>query len=165
MIGHSAGAHIAALLAGNARYISDISSETPPPQKFIGLSGPYAFDPTTWDTTKHIFTRAQATPEIARPIALATADFPETLLIHGARDEIVTPNASTEFHDALTAAGARSHLHIVRHLGHAGPVLAFAKPLRWWGPTLRLITAFVRPGGDVRKQQRRVKTAEVAPIA
>ncbi|MEM1306091.1 MAG: alpha/beta hydrolase [Pseudomonadota bacterium] len=143
IVGHSAGAHIAALLCGDPHYLDAAAPDAPRPQTFVGLSGPYAFDPTTWETTKRIFTAVADTPDIARPIMFARPSFPRSLLMHGGRDTLVTPNASTQFHDALTAAGAHCELHIFPHLAHVGPIATFARPLRWRASTLRRVVQFI----------------------
>lgn len=144
LVGHSAGAHIAALLAGDRRYLHDVGAGDQRPNVFIGLSGPYVFDPTTWDTTKHIFAPVKATPDLARPIAFAAPDFPKTLLLHGGRDTLVTPNASTLFHKALVEAGADATVKVYRHLAHAGPIVTFARPLRWLAPTLKDVVGAIQ---------------------
>jgi acetyl esterase/lipase len=143
IIGHSAGAHIGALLCGDRSYFARAGAAELKPSAFVGMSGPYVFDPTTWDTTKHIFTPVAETPDRARPIVFASRDFPPTLLIHGGRDTLVTPNASEIMHNALLAAGASSDLKIYPHLAHAGPIAVIARPMRWLAPVLKSVSRFV----------------------
>ena len=69
LMGHSAGGHIAALLAVDPRYLAG----APPPAAVVGLAGPYAFDPTTWPRTSDIFRAAAAQPDKARPLAFVSA--------------------------------------------------------------------------------------------
>lgn len=143
IIGHSAGAHIGALICGDERYLEIAGAGDLAPSAFVGISGPYVFDPTTWPTTHHIFTTTRDAPNRARPIMFARRDFPKTLLIHGGRDRLVTPNASEIFHNALLAAGARSELRIYPHLAHVGPIAVIARPMRWLAPVLRTVSTFV----------------------
>lgn len=142
IIGHSAGAHIGALVCGDPRYLARAGAEQIAPRAFVGISGPYVFDPTTWPTTHHIFTTTRDAPDEARPIMFAHRTFPQTLLIHGGRDRLVTPNASEIFHNALLAAGAQSELRIYPHLAHVGPITVIARPMRWLAPVLRTVSAF-----------------------
>ena len=55
LVGHSAGAHIAALMAVDNGYLDEDGAGVPKPAGFVGLAGPYSFDPTTFETTRDIF--------------------------------------------------------------------------------------------------------------
>lgn len=143
LVGHSAGAHIAALLSLDPAYRQRVDGRLPKPSAFVGLSGPYGFDPTTWDTTAEIFATTADEPDRARPVAQARASAPPTLLLHGGRDTIVTPDASQLLHDALATHGVTVDLKIYDWLAHAGPVLAFARPLRWLIPLVDDIAGFL----------------------
>jgi len=149
LAGHSAGAHIAGLLMGDPRYLKrHAPSESHrsgfiAPSGFIGLCGPYAFDPTTWPTTADIFQAAAGNPDVARPIAFVRPSLAPSLLLHGKRDSIVTPDASRLFHDALAKAGVHSELKLYDYLGHAGTILAIARPLRWTGSVLNDMVGFI----------------------
>ncbi|MGF1651401.1 MAG: alpha/beta hydrolase [Hyphomicrobiaceae bacterium] len=128
LVAHSAGAHMAALVCTDPRYLQAFGSGLPRPSAFVGMSGPYVFDPTTWNTTAEIFTAAADEPDRARPIALANPTFPRTLLVHGARDTLVTPNATELFAARLRELQVPVEKTIVAWAAHAGPILAFARP-------------------------------------
>ncbi|MEO0671200.1 MAG: prolyl oligopeptidase family serine peptidase, partial [Pseudomonadota bacterium] len=164
LVGHSAGAHIAALLIGDDRYLAALERDVPRPSAFVGMSGPYAFDPTTWDTTAHIFATTTDNPDAARPVTFASRSFPPTLLIHGSRDQLVTPNASVAMRDALSEAGAEVTLKTYGLLAHGGTVMAMVRPLRWVTPVFDDMLSFVRAHGTGRAAER-VKTGEAAPSA
>lgn len=144
VVGHSAGAHIGSLMLGETPFLERHAPAAPRPKAFVGLSGPYAFDPTTWDTTRHIFVPARGAPDQARPIANVHAGFPPSLLLHGGRDTLVTPNASELFHAALRDVGVYATLKVYRLLAHAGPIVSIAKPVRWLVPVLDDIVSFLR---------------------
>ena len=133
IMGHSAGAHIAALLAFDPVYRRRVAAELPPPAALIGLSGPYAFDPTTWPSTRAIFATAP-TADVVRPVVLALGGGPPTLLIHGEADEVVAPVAVDILADSLIAAGTPVTRHVYPRIGHAGLITTFAQPLRWRAP-------------------------------
>ena len=153
--GHSAGAHICGLMAGDPRYLETHAPAAARPAGVIGLCGPYAFDPTTWNSTAKIFAATAGQPDRARPIAFAGPHMPPALLLHGPRDTIVTPNASRRYHEALRQAGAQSELKLYTLLGHIGTVLAIARPLRWTGGVLDDMIAFIAA--------RSARTAQAAP--
>ncbi|MFZ3599333.1 alpha/beta hydrolase fold domain-containing protein [Streptomyces sp. BH104] len=54
----------------------------------------------------------------ASPARHAHPDAPPVLLLHGDADVVVGPRQSVRLHDALTAAGAESHLLLVRGADH-----------------------------------------------
>lgn len=136
--GHSAGAHIAALLALDPSYLKGLH-----PAGLIGLAGPYAFDPTTWPSTKDIFAKAAAMPDQARPIAFASPNAPPALLMHGSADGTVKPSNSIQLAERLSALSRPASLKIFDGIGHMGLILSLSRPFRWRAPTLRSIVNFV----------------------
>ena len=56
--------------------------------------------------------------ELANPITHVTSDDPPFLIMHGDRDPLVPVSQSRRLHDALTAAGVESTLHVVKGAGH-----------------------------------------------
>jgi len=139
LIGHSAGAYIAAMLALDERYLSAVGIAERP-AGLVGLAGPYAFDPTTFPTTAEIFKPA----DDARPVALVRPGAPRTLLMHGLTDETVQLYNTRELATALQAAGADVRKIEYAGIGHMGLVLAISRPFRWRAPVLRELVEFVR---------------------
>ena len=137
--GHSAGAHIAALLALDPAYLNG-----PRPAGLVGLAGPYAFNPTTWPSTKEIFGKVSSNPDGARPIAFASSSAPPALLLHGAADSTVKAWNSVQLTERLRALSRPVDLLTFPGVGHMGLVLSIARPFRWHAPTLRSIVEFVR---------------------
>ncbi len=146
LAGHSSGAHLAALLALDGRYLQDRADPLPPPAGLIGLAGPYAFDPTTWETTKDIFAGAQA--DQTRPIAFARAGMPPALLMHGLADETVVLWNTRTLAEALEKSGVPVRKREFDGVGHVGIVTALARPLRWRAPVLDEIVDFIRSAGN-----------------
>ncbi len=133
VMGHSAGAHIGGLLTFDPSHRARFAPRSAKPAGFIGLAGPYAFDPTTWPSTTAIFASAASNPERAQVTAVANrypGKPPPVLLMHGSADTIVTPNASTELRSVLEARGGKVW-HREYDIGHLGVMLAYARPLRW----------------------------------
>ena len=142
LIGHSAGAHIAAMLAVDGSYMQDGQGTIPEPAAFIGLAGPYSFDPTTFDTTKEIFASVTEASR-ARPTELVTGQAPPALVMHGLDDETVKPWNTRTFAQALDAAGVTVVKSEFPGIGHVGLVLALSRPFRWRAPVLAEITDFI----------------------
>ncbi|KAB2911114.1 MAG: alpha/beta hydrolase [Hyphomicrobiaceae bacterium] len=142
VIGHSAGAHIAALLALDTRYLGAAGPDLARPAGFVGLAGPYAFDATTYPSTAEIFTPAVGSQD-ARPLSFVSERAPPALLLHGTKDETVGLWNTRALAEALQARGRDARKIELEGIGHAGLVLAISRPLRWRAPVLREIVAFV----------------------
>jgi acetyl esterase/lipase len=143
LVGHSAGAHIAALLALDTHYLAAQGEAVARPAAFIGLAGPYAFDPTTWPTTRDIFAAAP-NADTARPVAFANAGAPPSLLMHGLADKVVKLYNLHDLADALRAKGASAEIDEFAGIGHLGILLAMAWPFRWRAPVLDKTVDFIR---------------------
>ncbi len=142
LMGHSAGAHIATTLAYDRQYWQPTGRTIGPPDGVIAMSGPYAFDPTTWPTTKAIFATARD-PQTPRPIAHVGPHCPPTLLIYGLKDNVVQPENARELHSALSACGVASSLIEYPGIGHILPITSFLALLRWRAPVLSDCLKFI----------------------
>ncbi|MGI9423119.1 MAG: alpha/beta hydrolase [Hyphomicrobiaceae bacterium] len=142
LMGHSAGAHIATTIAYDASYLQVPESGLPRASGVIALSGPYAFDPTTWPTTEQIFATAPD-PHTPRPIFHVDSRSPSTLLIYGLRDTVVQPENARELQSKLQACGVAARLLEYRNLGHIGPITTLLRFSRWRAPVLRECLAFI----------------------
>jgi acetyl esterase/lipase len=148
--GHSAGAYIAAMLP--------FDRAQPKPAAFIGLAGPYSFDPTTWPTTRAIFTKAAGRPDSARPVALVKGGAPPALLLHGVSDTTVKLYNTTDLAKALRQHGAEVERIDYDGIGHVGLVTAIARPLRWRAPVLADMVRFMERHGGGRELAKACKT-------
>jgi dipeptidyl aminopeptidase/acylaminoacyl peptidase len=140
-------------LAFDTSYLAGIDHK---PAGFIGMSGPYAFDPTTWDSTKAIFATAK-TADSARPVTFARAGAPPSLLLHGADDTTVKQFNYQELATALKAVGTPVKTKLYPGVGHPGLVLSLAGPLRWRAPTLTDILDFIDQHAGSSKRCRPTK--------
>lgn len=156
LFGHSAGAHIAALLATDRHYLDGPGQAAPRPAGFIGLAGPYAFDPTKWESTKAVFSTIAGDADAGRPVAFADRNSPPALLMHGLDDGVVGLFNMHEFAKALTAAGVQVRQLELPDIGHVGIVLALARPFRGRAPVLAEIVRFVRATPRPMPRQRSV---------
>lgn len=142
LMGHSAGAHMAALLSLDSRYFS-AAGQPPHIAGVIGLSGAYDFLPLLEADVQDMFGPPQNYPQ-SQPINFVRSGAPPMLLVHGLEDETVRPKNSRNFAAALSACGAPVTLKLYPKRAHAGTVAALAVLARGWSPTLADITAFVR---------------------
>jgi acetyl esterase/lipase len=142
LMGHSAGAHLAALVALDPRYYAEVGAAVPAVSGVIGLSGPYDFLPLLEDDLKDMFGPPALYP-LSQPINFVRRDAPPMLLIHGDADRQVLPKNSRNFAAALQACGADARLHLYPRLGHADTIAALSRPARRRAPILAEIAAFV----------------------
>jgi acetyl esterase/lipase len=142
LMGHSAGAHIAALLALDRRYLAAAGVEPGTLESFVGLAGPYDFLPLSDATLQRIF--AADDMAATQPITFAEGSAPRALLLHGTDDQTVLPGNSRRLAAALEAAGNRAQFELYPDLDHVALVAALAAPLRWLAPVLDDVTAFLR---------------------
>jgi acetyl esterase/lipase len=159
VMGHSAGAHIAAMLALDGRWLAEAGA--PPVAGLVGLSGPYDFLPIRDPALVRAFGGANR-PE-TQPIRHVAARPPPALLITGTADRIVDPDNSARLGARLEQAGGTVRLVRHRHVGHALTVIALAlpAPLRWLLPVASEVAAFVHdtPRRAAAPQAARVETA------
>jgi acetyl esterase/lipase len=142
LMGHSAGAHMAALLALDPRYLN-AAGHQPAIAGVIGLSGPYDFLPLLEADVQDMFGPPPLYPE-SQPINYVRADAPPMLLVHGLKDETVWPKNSRNLASALSARGVPVTLKLYPKLLHADTVGALSAPIRGRAPTLADIQEFVR---------------------
>ena len=140
--GHSAGAHIAAMLSIDARWLAGVGlSPGGDIAGMIGLAGPYDYLPLRDETLKVIFGGADR-PE-TQPIFHVSSGAPPALLVTGGRDRLVEPGNSARLAAQLVAAGNTATVKIYPRAGHYVIIAAFAPLLRYFVPVLRDIDAFI----------------------
>ncbi|MFU8896553.1 MAG: alpha/beta hydrolase [Gammaproteobacteria bacterium] len=140
LMGHSAGAQIAALLAMDPRYLDGVAP-SPPVAGFIGLSGPYDFLPLEPGYMEEVF--PAETRALSQPIEFVSAQAPPTLLIHGTGDRRVLPEHSRRLAAGLAAHDVPVTLKMYENSGHARVVAALAPPLQFIDATLADSIAFI----------------------
>ena len=106
LMGHSAGAHIAAMLAIDATWLQKVGLK--PGRDILGLigvSGPYDFLPLKDETLEIIFGGANR-PE-TQPISHVTPGAPPALLLTGGKDDVVGAGNSTRLAEKSARRGQR----------------------------------------------------------
>lgn len=141
LAGHSAGAHLAAMLAYDPARLVRVGLRADTVRGFIGLSGPYALDPNT-DTYRAIFGAPYGLADW-QPVLLARKGAPPALLIHGEADDVVYVSHAQKMQQALESLGVPVTLRSYPGRGHADTVAAFAVPAPRKLPVLEEIRRFV----------------------
>jgi len=138
LMGHSAGAYNAAMLALDPRWLDADRASV---RGLIGLAGPYDFLPFTGPETKAAFS---GTDDLAstQPINHVAPGAPPAMLASADKDKLVQPRNSDALAAKLLAAG--DTVVRVRYTGieHVGMVTSIAKPLRWRAPVLADVVRF-----------------------
>jgi len=141
LMGHSAGAHIAACIAFDASYLGAEGIRAAAIRGFIGLSGPYDFLPLEDGYLLEVF--PEELRERSQPISLVSAEAPPTLLIHGKKDATVRIENSRALARRMRELGVTVELKAYEGTGHAKVVAAIAPPLGFLGSTFEDVQSFV----------------------
>ncbi|MCB1885331.1 MAG: alpha/beta hydrolase [Geminicoccaceae bacterium] len=123
VVGHSAGAYIAAMLALDQARLEVAGVSPCRVAGGIGLAGPYDFLPIEEDDIKGVFGPGLAEPE-TQPVTFVDANDPPMLLATGTDDETVRPRNTASLAARLRAAGAEQvERHLAAQVGRRHRVL------------------------------------------
>ncbi|MFM0323143.1 alpha/beta hydrolase [Caballeronia glebae] len=153
LMGHSAGAHIAMLLATDRRYLARHNVEAGSLAGVVGLAGPYDFLPLQDTTLKKVFP-----PDVrndSQPINHIDGAEPPIFLGVGTADHTVDPGNTTRFAARLQAVGDHYELKHYAGVNHAMIVGSFGRPVRLLSPVITVapvlddVSRFIdtHPGG------------------
>jgi acetyl esterase/lipase len=148
VMGHSAGAYNAAMIAYDPRWLAAEKVLPGALAGFIGLAGPYNFLPIEDPDVKAVF-HWPNTPASTQPITHVADGAPPALLIAAKTDNIVYPEQNTErMADRLREHHVGVEVKRYGSLNHYTTAGAFAWPLRWLAPVLKDVTDFVKTPGN-----------------
>jgi acetyl esterase/lipase len=138
LMGHSAGAHIAAVLALDDRYFKALPTPHPVIAGFIGLAG--AYNPRRWGGNV-----ALGSGDSVRwnPLDLVTSAAPPMLLVHGRLDTTVAPSQTAQLAHAVNVAGGRAEVHFYPIMEHFSVVLPFVPGFGYYTSLRRDIRRFI----------------------
>jgi acetyl esterase/lipase len=141
LMGHSAGAQIAAFIAYNHAFVEKAGAHSRAIVGLVGLSGPYALIADTREL------RATFPPPYTeadwQPLAFVDAESPATLLLHGLDDNEVEPQHAVALHAALVAKHVRAQMHLYAHRRHGDTLAPFALLARKRSPAYEDAVAFI----------------------
>lgn len=141
LAGHSSGAHLAALLGTDARYLAAVGMTPRNLRGVIGIAGPYDFLPLTDRDLQAIFGPESRWAD-SQPVNFVDGDEPPFLLLHGSDDQLVWTRNSERLEARLRAAGGAVEYVVYPGLGHVRILGAFRHPRL--APTLEDTLRFVQ---------------------
>jgi len=143
LMGHSAGAYIAAMLTYDRRWLAAVGLDRDRDVRgLVGLAGPYDFLPLRKPVFKAIFgpdDRLATT----QPINFVEGGAPPAFLATGRDDDIVDPGNTTRLGRRICEKNGAATVRIYDGIGHRLLIGAFAAPLRGLAPVLRDTVTFI----------------------
>ncbi len=142
LMGHSAGAQIAALLALDGSYLREAGFDPATLAGMIGLSGPYDFLPLTDPALKIIFGAEEEWPR-SQPINFVTPSAPPMFLATGTGDDTVYPRNTEHLAARLREVGVPVTERYYDGVGHISTIGSFSGLLSSWTPARDEVLTFV----------------------
>jgi acetyl esterase/lipase len=147
VMGHSAGAYNAAMLALDPRWLSAVDLSPGQLAGWIGLAGPYDFLPIEVPEAKVAFGWPDTPPD-SQPLFHArqvkSGQTPPALLLAARQDRLVDPGRNTlGLARALVQNGVTVDVELLDRVSHTTLIGSFASPLRGLAPTLDRVSDFV----------------------
>ena len=149
LMGHSAGAYNAAMLALDPRWLAGQGLAPTALAGWIGLAGPYDFLPIQARGVRRAFAWPNTPPD-SQPLFHAQAPrLPShrVLLLAAREDRLVDPQRNTlGLARALRERGTDVQAELLDGVGHATLIGVLARPLRHRAPVLDRVVSFVAAG-------------------
>lgn len=143
LMGHSAGAYNAVMLALDPAYLAHAGTSRRSLAGVIGLAGPYDFLPITGKDVRAVFSTVGDGPE-SQPVTYADGAAPPLLLLAGSDDRTVYPRNTLSLAAKVRAKGGQVQDRIFPGVGHIGLVIAIAPLFQGKAPVLPVVEAFIR---------------------
>jgi acetyl esterase/lipase len=143
LVGHSAGAYNAIMLALDPAYLRAAGVDPSRVKAVAGLSGPYDFLPLDGPITKRTF-GAAADLQATQPLSYVSKASPPAFLATGDADTFVLPRNTRKLSAVLRDAGVSVEERHYAGVDHAGTVLALSRPFRSKAPVLEDMSAFLQ---------------------
>ncbi len=146
VMGHSAGAYNAAMLALDERWLRSVGHTPAELAGWIGLAGPYDFLPMTNPETRPVFFHPNYPPG-SQPIDYVTPASRPAFLAAARIDELVNPQRNTVgLATRLRTAGVAVELKLYERVNHMTLAAALAWPMHWLAPVLDDVVVFIGRG-------------------
>jgi acetyl esterase/lipase len=140
LVGHSAGAHSAAMLAADERFLQNASVPYSSIQAFAGLAGPYHFTPEE-EKYKKIFGPSE-TYDHMKVTTFINGDEPPMLLLYGLEDDIVHIRNLQKLEAAIQQVGGKVETKLYPDANHIGMVAAISWIPGFGAPVTEDVLAF-----------------------
>jgi acetyl esterase/lipase len=147
VVGHSAGAYNAAMLALDGRWLNAAGRQPSELAGWVGLAGPYDFLPIVNPDVRPVFFHPDV-PAGTQPIDYVDSSSPPSFIGAARKDSLVDPERnSVGLANRLRAAGRPVTLRLYDRVNHITLAAAFSAPLRWLAPVLDDVAAFINAPG------------------
>lgn len=143
LMGHSAGAQIAALLATDGCWLARVGMQPQQLAGFIGVAGPYDFLPLKDPAFKDMFGPTPKQREQSQPVHFVDGDEPPMLLLQGTADHYVSVSNTHSMARHLRGQGEPVVVHIYPGIGHIRLLLSYSRPLRGSSSALHDTLTFI----------------------
>lgn len=146
VMGHSAGAYNAAMLALDPRWLASTGHAPSELAGWVGLAGPYDFLPIINPDAQPVFNHPDY-PLGTQPMDYAQHSTLPAFLGAAASDDLVNPQRNTvTMAQKLKDAAVPVSVHLYDKVNHMTLVAALARPLHWLAPVLADVVDFVKQG-------------------
>jgi len=143
MMGHSAGAYTAAMVALDARYLDKVGLTRASIAGTICLAGPFDFQLEAGDREVFSLVQGQPMPKDALPVTYVDGGASPMLLVHGLKDEVVKPQNSWTLAERINEKSGKVKLITYKSSGHIGVLLGLASSFRSYTPVLDDVSGWI----------------------
>jgi acetyl esterase/lipase len=153
LVGHSAGAQIATLLALDPSYLEQVGASTRDVCGVIGLAGLYEFLPLPTENMRTVFGTVTALSR-TQPINFVSRDAPPMLLAAGLWDGAVDPENTLHLASALRSAGVQTTVAMYAGISHAAIIDSMAPSLSFLSPARAQALSFIEDLGACAEREK-----------
>jgi dienelactone hydrolase len=140
LMGHSAGAELAALIALDPARLQSVAAR--PVRGFVGLAGPYDFLPLTDEYLKEYFGPPELYPA-SQPVNVVTSGSAPSLLVQGLKDTTVWPRNVEALAVRLRSVGVPVETLMLDEDDHSTILKRLARPYRRDDVVLGKVVEFI----------------------
>jgi acetyl esterase/lipase len=143
LMGHSAGAYIAAMLALDRNWLEAVGlNPASDVAGWVGLAGPYRLASANVGINSGPF-EAVSDPASTQPVLFANASAPPAFLVAGTADLTVDPGNTIALARRIRESGGSAIVELYPGLGHRELIGAFSPLLKSMGPVAQDTLAFI----------------------
>jgi acetyl esterase/lipase len=153
LMGHSSGAHTAAMIALNEQYLQAVGGSRSWLRGMIGMAGPYDFLPITDPMLRDIFGPPERF-ELSQPVIYTDGRNPPLLLIHGEDDETVQVKNTRNLAASVSRAGGPVETLIYPKMSHQKLISSIGPYVRNQNDVLVNISVFIEKWSDTAYRNR-----------
>jgi acetyl esterase/lipase len=143
LLGHSAGAYNAAMLALNPQYLKDAGGDRGWLRGMIGLAGPYDLLPITDPDLRDLFWPPE-NYEQTQPVYWVDGRNPPLLLLHGEDDDTVNIKNTRSLAERVQRAGGPVETVIYPKMSHRWIIATLASRLQGRSDVMSYVSEFVQ---------------------